>query len=104
MPGNAINHLAFTEDGPSTMAQSFRQREAHLTCPFNESHSILPERMLKHILKCKKNHPEVAATLIVCPFSPQTHFLKPEDYDHHVLHCPIGVERMRWFRDQKYIV
>ena len=115
MPGNGIKLLAFTEEGPCTMATSthregtrmtttYRQQEEVLRCPFDKSHSILPGRLLKHILKCKKNHQELAACLVVCPYSPQTHYLKPEEYDHHVEHCAVGIEKMRWFRDQKYIV
>ena len=103
MSGNGITLLGFTEDGPCNMAQNFRQREDHLTCPFNDSHSILPDRMLKHILKCKKNYQELASTLVVCPYAPQTHYLKPEDYNAHVEYCPVGVERRKWFKHQKYI-
>ena len=33
---------------------TFRQREKHVTCPYDPSHSILPERLYKHVKKCEK--------------------------------------------------
>ena len=77
---------------------SYRLRERHVTCPFDESHSILPERLWKHIAKCKKNNQAIAATLIRCPYS-SVHYLKPDEYDEHIQHCPRKFELMKWFKN-----
>ena len=70
--------------------------ERHLTCPFDPTHSILPDRMLKHIEKCKKINHEIASKMKVCPFS-KTHYLKIDEFEEHVLYCPRQHEIKRWF-------
>ena len=66
---------------------SYRQREKHLRCPFNECHSILPERFLQHIIKCKIANRDKASAMVVCIYS-NFHWVKIEDYGDHLKHCP----------------
>ena len=75
---------------------AFRLKERHVTCPFDKSHSILPERLAKHIFKCKKNNEEIASRLIRCPYS-SVHYLEEQDYFEHVQNCPRKFELQRWF-------
>ena len=83
------------------MSNQFRKIEKHLTCPFDSSHSILPDRMLKHIDKCKKNNEEIASRMLVCPYA-KTHYLKIEEYHQHVLECPRQHEINRWFPKMQF--
>ena len=82
------------------MTSQFRKNERHLTCPFDPSHSILPDRMLRHIEKCKKINQEIASKMKVCPYS-KTHYLKIDEFEDHVLHCPRQHEIKRWFPQMK---
>ena len=75
---------------------SFRQKEKHVTCPYDPSHSILPERLYKHVKKCALQHPDKVATMRVCPFL-STHIIKEEDYEDHVKNCPRRDTLRRWF-------
>ena len=75
---------------------SYRQKEKHVTCPFIPSHSILPERLYKHIRKCSVQNPDIASKMCVCPFL-WTHIIKEEDFEEHVRHCPRRDTIRRWF-------
>ena len=83
------------------MSNQFRRMEKHLTCPFDPSHAILPDKMLRHIDKCKKNNEQIAATMLVCPYA-KTHYLKSDEYEEHVLHCKRKHDRMKWFPNMKF--
>ena len=80
---------------------TFRQKEKHLRCPFDPTHSILPDRMLRHIIKCKRNNAALAATLVNCPYS-SVHYLRPEEYEEHVQICQRRFEQMRWLPSNNF--
>ena len=82
------------------MTSQFRKVEKHFSCPFDPSHSILPERMLKHIEKCKKNNEDIASKLKVCPYA-TTHYLKIDEFEDHVANCPRKHDIERWFPQMK---
>ena len=75
---------------------SYRQKEKHVTCPFIPSHSILPERLYKHIRKCSVQNPDIASKMRVCPFL-WTHIIKEEEFEEHVRECPRRDTIRRWF-------
>ena len=58
---------------------------SYLTCPYNMAHQIRPERMQYHLIKCRKQHPELS--LVVCPYN-ATHHVKRSDEHEHLLACP----------------
>ena len=80
---------------------NYRRQEKHVSCPFDKTHSILPERLLAHIRKCKKNNEILAASMLICPFS-SVHYLKPEEYDEHVSNCYRQHTLMKWFPNLRY--
>ena len=80
---------------------TFRQREMHLRCPFDQTHSILPDRMLRHIMKCKKNHQALAASMVICPYS-SVHYVRPDEYKEHVQICPRRFEQMKWLPSKNF--
>jgi len=55
------------------------------TCPYNGAHKIRPERMQYHLIKCRKQFPEVA--LVVCPYNATHHVPRADEHD-HLLSCP----------------
>ena len=75
---------------------TFRQREKHVSSPYDPSHSILPERLYKHVKKCALQNPDKVATMRVCPFL-STHIIKEEEFEDHVRHCPRRDTIQRWF-------
>ena len=76
---------------------TFRQKEKHVTCPYDPSHSILPERLYKHVKKCALQNPDKAlATMKVCPFL-STHIIPKEDYVEHVKNCPRRDTLRKWY-------
>lgn len=104
------HHLALTEfrrtplyslNTMDSTTPNYRHIERHVTCPFDNSHSILPERLLKHIRKCRKNNEILAESMLICPFS-SVHYLKPDDYDEHVKNCYRQHVLMKWFPNLRY--
>jgi len=67
-----------------------------ITCPYNVSHQIRPERIQYHLMKCKAQHPEI--TLLVCPFN-AIHHIRQSDQVEHLQNCPDrGIVEMQKFR------
>ncbi|XP_054647792.1 gametocyte-specific factor 1 isoform X2 [Dunckerocampus dactyliophorus] len=56
-------------------------------CPFDKSHQIRACRLSYHILKCKKNHPQLAKQLITCPFN-ACHLIPKHELASHTDTCP----------------
>ena len=74
---------------------TYRQMEAHVRCPYDETHSILPERLWKHIRKCSLQNPHIASKMKTCPYL-STHIVKDEDFEQHVKECPRREVIHRW--------
>ena len=87
-----------TAEGASTwlIMSSYRQKEKHVTCPYNPTHSILPERLYKHLRKCALQNPDLVSKMRVCPFL-STHIITEEEFEDHVRHCPRRDTIRRWF-------
>jgi len=49
-------------------------------CPYNKAHMIKRSRVQYHLIKCKKNHPNV--TLAICPYNASHHIPKEEEKAH----------------------
>lgn len=62
----------------------YRMMEKLEPCPYNICHQILPHRMAKHIVKCKKNYPN--ADMKVCLFN-AVHVVPTPKYQAHLLEC-----------------
>jgi hypothetical protein len=60
--------------------------DALVQCPFDKNHMIAASKLHNHILKCKKNHPELDKILEKCPFNALHRFL-PDERDKHILEC-----------------
>ena len=66
-----------------------------ITCPYNKSHQIRPERMQRHLIVCRKdvlskpNHPfhKAAKDLERCPFD-ANHHIKKSEMESHIQECP----------------
>lgn len=56
-----------------------------ITCPYNASHQIRPQRIQYHLVKCRKSHPHVE--LEICSFNASHHVPKSE-LNEHLLKCP----------------
>lgn len=56
-----------------------------ISCPYNVSHQIRPERIQYHLMKCKEQHPEIS--LVICPFNAIHHIRKSEHVE-HLQNCP----------------
>jgi len=59
--------------------------EKTITCPYNPSHQITQERIQTHLVKCRRNHPDM--DMAVCPYNASHHIPKAEEAM-HVTHCP----------------
>jgi len=56
-----------------------------ITCPYNKFHQIDPKRITYHLIKCKKNYPDVE--LAVCAYN-ATHQMPPDEEKAHLKECP----------------
>ncbi|XP_077454743.1 gametocyte-specific factor 1 [Stigmatopora argus] len=56
-------------------------------CPFDKSHQIRVGRLCYHIIKCKKNHPQLAKQLKTCPFN-ACHLMPKHELAEHIKTCP----------------
>jgi len=59
--------------------------EKTITCPYNPSHQITQERIQTHLVKCRRNHPDM--DMAVCPYNASHHIPRAEEAM-HVTHCP----------------
>lgn len=58
--------------------------DEYVTCPFNKAHEVQRIRYQAHILKCRKQHPNIK--LVAC-FYNFKHLLKAEDMPKHLAEC-----------------
>ncbi|XP_061738842.1 gametocyte-specific factor 1-like isoform X1 [Nerophis ophidion] len=59
-------------------------------CPFDKNHQIRVCRLPYHIIKCKKNHPQLAKELRTCPFN-ACHLVPKEKLASHTDTCPYKI-------------
>uniref|UniRef100_A0A4W4GZ23 CHHC U11-48K-type domain-containing protein n=1 Tax=Electrophorus electricus TaxID=8005 RepID=A0A4W4GZ23_ELEEL len=58
--------------------------EVILTLP--NLHQIRACRFPYHLIKCKKNHPQLASALWTCPFNAR-HLMHKHELSHHMVNC-----------------
>ena len=60
--------------------------EKLLQCPYDKNHQIRASSFPYHLIKCRKNHPDIANKLANCPFS--AHYQVPQaEISHHISRC-----------------
>ncbi|XP_060619787.2 gametocyte-specific factor 1-like [Anolis sagrei] len=57
-----------------------------LQCPYDKNHQIRACRYPYHLVKCRKNHPDVVQKLVTCPFNAR-HHVPREEISQHISHC-----------------
>ncbi|XP_023499495.1 gametocyte-specific factor 1 isoform X2 [Equus przewalskii] len=60
--------------------------EKLLQCPYDKNHQIRACRFPYHLVKCRKNHPDVANKLATCPFNAR-HQVPRAEISHHISSC-----------------
>ena len=54
--------------------------EKTITCPYNISHQITEGRLQRHLVKCRRNHPN--ADVVICKFNSSHHIPSHEEKSH----------------------
>uniref|UniRef100_A0A3B4T999 CHHC U11-48K-type domain-containing protein n=1 Tax=Seriola dumerili TaxID=41447 RepID=A0A3B4T999_SERDU len=57
-----------------------------LQCPFDKNHQIRACRFPYHLIKCRKNHPQLANELKTCPFNAR-HLVPKHELTRHTETC-----------------
>ncbi|XP_026990272.2 gametocyte-specific factor 1 [Tachysurus fulvidraco] len=57
-----------------------------LLCPYDANHQIRARRLPYHLIKCRKNNPQLASQLWTCPFNAR-HIMPKEEMSHHMSTC-----------------
>ncbi|KAL7875923.1 hypothetical protein AOLI_G00108860 [Acnodon oligacanthus] len=60
--------------------------EKLLVCPYDSNHQIRACRFPYHLIKCRKNHAELASQLWTCPFNAR-HLMPKHELSHHMSNC-----------------
>jgi len=60
-------------------------QEDVVVCPYDRAHKVTKARLPYHLVKCRRNHPEIP--MQVCFFNLDHHVLEI-DYEKHLLVCP----------------
>ncbi|CAM5169518.1 unnamed protein product [Eretmochelys imbricata] len=60
--------------------------ERLIQCPYDNYHQIRACRFPYHLIKCRKNHPEIAKQLVTCPFNAR-HQIPRAEISHHISSC-----------------
>ncbi|XP_069882561.1 gametocyte-specific factor 1-like isoform X1 [Dipodomys merriami] len=60
--------------------------ERLLQCPYDKNHKIRSCRFPYHLVKCRKNHPDIAAKLATCPFNAR-HLVPRDQLSEHIATC-----------------
>ncbi|KAG9465805.1 hypothetical protein GDO78_017704, partial [Eleutherodactylus coqui] len=55
-------------------------------CPYDPNHQIRACRFPYHLIKCKKNHTEIASQLVTCPFNAR-HMVPRGQLSLHISRC-----------------
>ncbi|XP_055067359.1 gametocyte-specific factor 1 [Misgurnus anguillicaudatus] len=67
-------------------SQDFCNPDKLLLCPYDPNHLIRACRFPYHLIKCRKNHPELVGELWTCPFNAR-HLMKKHELSHHISTC-----------------
>ncbi|XP_046844709.1 gametocyte-specific factor 1-like [Xenia sp. Carnegie-2017] len=59
--------------------------EKLVVCPYDPSHRIAVKRFQRHLVKCRKNHPD--KDFVSCPFNASHKVLRLDLYN-HICKCP----------------
>ncbi|XP_065214796.1 gametocyte-specific factor 1 homolog [Planococcus citri] len=68
-------------------SERFEDAQNFVTCPYNAAHSCPKFRMARHLVKCRRQHEEVAKEQRVCPFN-STHIIPQIELAYHETICP----------------
>uniref|UniRef100_A0A8C8RPU3 Gametocyte specific factor 1 n=1 Tax=Pelusios castaneus TaxID=367368 RepID=A0A8C8RPU3_9SAUR len=60
--------------------------EKLVQCPYDKNHQIRACRFPYHLIKCRKNHPEIVKQLATCPFNAR-HQVPKAEISHHISSC-----------------
>ncbi|KAM9319905.1 gametocyte-specific factor 1 [Gastrophryne carolinensis] len=60
--------------------------ERLLQCPYDSNHQIRACRFPYHLIKCRKNHPELAKQFVTCPFNAR-HLVPRGELSFHISRC-----------------
>ncbi|CAM4608510.1 unnamed protein product [Lepidochelys kempii] len=60
--------------------------ERLIQCPYDKYHQIRACRFPYHLIKCRKNHPEIAKQLATCPFNAR-HQVPRAEISRHISSC-----------------
>ncbi|XP_042558241.1 gametocyte-specific factor 1-like [Dipodomys spectabilis] len=60
--------------------------ERLLQCPYDKNHKIRSCRFPYHLVKCKENHPDIAARLATSPFNAR-HLVPRDQLTEHIATC-----------------
>ncbi|XP_077085672.1 gametocyte-specific factor 1 isoform X3 [Siphateles boraxobius] len=66
--------------------QDFCNPDKLLLCPYDPHHLIRACRFPYHLIKCRKNHPELISELWTCPFNAR-HLMRKDELSDHILTC-----------------
>ena len=59
--------------------------EETFTCPYNISHQITGPKLQRHLVKCRRNHPN--SDVVVCSFN-SCHHVPFKEKEYHLQTCP----------------
>ncbi|XP_040278325.1 uncharacterized protein LOC120993929 [Bufo bufo] len=57
-----------------------------IPCPYDSNHQIRASRFPYHLIKCRKNHTDLANQLVTCPFNAR-HMITRGDLSFHISRC-----------------
>ena len=63
----------------------FLKTDDTVFCPYNRSHEVLRSKLLTHLSKCRRQHPDV--DLVICPFN-ASHHVASSEIQQHKEKCP----------------
>ncbi|XP_009179156.1 gametocyte-specific factor 1 isoform X2 [Papio anubis] len=81
----ALGFSSFISNMEETYTDSL-DPEKLLQCPYDKNHQIRACRFPYHLIKCRKNHPDVASKLATCPFNAR-HQVPRAEISHHISSC-----------------
>ncbi|KAL8164071.1 UNVERIFIED_CONTAM: hypothetical protein K2H54_045251 [Gekko kuhli] len=60
--------------------------EKLMQCPYDKNHQIRACRFPYHLVKCRKNHPDIVQQLVTCPFNAR-HQVPRTEISQHISSC-----------------
>lgn len=72
-----------------------------VTCPYDSSHRILRERIVRHLIKCRDNNKPQSLVMVECPIN-KNHIVREMEMHYHLINCSKNTTKSYYYWLKQY--